>query len=118
MYSKQHYVIKLSVTCEGRWFSPGTTVSFTDKTDRHDITAILLKVALNTITITFNLLATHYRVVVFNINSTQYFHSKCTFPQIQNKSGTLHEINKYLNNDVAVSSKMIFNSVLLLVFTC
>jgi len=31
------------------WFSPGTPVSFTNKTDRHDITAILLKVALNTI---------------------------------------------------------------------
>jgi hypothetical protein len=34
------------------WFSPGTTVSFTNKTDRHDITVILLKVALNTIAIT------------------------------------------------------------------
>ena len=33
----------------GRWFSPGTPVSSTNKTDRHDITEILLKVALNTI---------------------------------------------------------------------
>jgi hypothetical protein len=32
----------------GRWFSPGTPVSSTNKTDRHDITEILLKVALNT----------------------------------------------------------------------
>ena len=32
-----------------RWFSPGTPVSFTNKTDRHDITEILLKVMLNTI---------------------------------------------------------------------
>jgi hypothetical protein len=43
------------VTC-GRtvvWFSPGTPVSFTNKTDRHDITEILLKVALNTIKKTF-----------------------------------------------------------------
>jgi hypothetical protein len=31
------------------WFSPGTPVSSTNKTDRHDITKILLKVALNTI---------------------------------------------------------------------
>jgi hypothetical protein len=30
----------------GRWFSPGTPVSSTNKTDRHDITEILLKVAL------------------------------------------------------------------------
>jgi mannose-6-phosphate isomerase-like protein (cupin superfamily) len=34
----------------GRWFSPGTTVSCTNKTDRHDITEILLKMALNIIT--------------------------------------------------------------------
>ena len=38
----------------GQWFSPGTLVSSTNKTDRYDITKILLKVALNTITITFN----------------------------------------------------------------
>jgi hypothetical protein len=30
-------------------FSPGTSVFSTNKTDRHDITEILLKVALNTI---------------------------------------------------------------------
>ena len=33
----------------GRWFSPGPRVSFTNKTDCHDITKILFKVALNTI---------------------------------------------------------------------
>ena len=38
----------------GRWFSPDTPVSSTDKTDHHDITEILLKVALNTITLTLN----------------------------------------------------------------
>ena len=32
----------------GRWFSPGTPVSPTTKTGRHDIAEILLKVALNT----------------------------------------------------------------------
>jgi hypothetical protein len=30
------------------WFSPGPPVSSTNKTDRHDITEILLKVALST----------------------------------------------------------------------
>jgi hypothetical protein len=35
----------------GWWFSPGTAVSFTNKTDRHDITEILLKVALNATTL-------------------------------------------------------------------
>ena len=38
----------------GRWFSPGTLVSSTNKTDPHDITEILLKVALKTITLTPN----------------------------------------------------------------
>ena len=33
----------------GRWFSPATPVSSTNKTDRHDITEILLKVPLNDI---------------------------------------------------------------------
>ena len=33
----------------GRWFSSGTPVFSTNKADHHDITRILLKVALNTI---------------------------------------------------------------------
>ena len=37
----------------GLWFSPGTPVSSTNKTDHH-IAEILLKVALNTITINLN----------------------------------------------------------------
>jgi hypothetical protein len=35
----------------GLWFSLGIPVSSTNKTDHHDITEILLKVALNTITL-------------------------------------------------------------------
>jgi hypothetical protein len=45
VYSIQYYVISLSVTCDR------SVVSSTNKTDRHDITEILLKVALNTITL-------------------------------------------------------------------
>jgi len=33
----------------GLWFLPGTPVYSTNKTDSHDITEILLKMALNTI---------------------------------------------------------------------
>jgi hypothetical protein len=44
VYSIQQYVIKT-----GLFFSPGTPVSATNKTDCHDITEILLKVALSTI---------------------------------------------------------------------
>jgi hypothetical protein len=46
MYSIQLYVIKFV-----SGFLPGTQVSSTNKTDHHDITEILLKVALNTISI-------------------------------------------------------------------
>ena len=46
----QYYVTQGDYTIvAGRWFSPGTPVSSINKTDRHDITEILLKVALNTI---------------------------------------------------------------------
>jgi hypothetical protein len=41
----------------GRWFSPNTLDSSTNKTDRHDIAEILLKVALNITTTTIILCA-------------------------------------------------------------
>jgi len=47
VYSIQHYEIK--TLGAGWWFSQGTPISSTNKTDRHDMTEILLKVALNTI---------------------------------------------------------------------
>jgi hypothetical protein len=52
--SIKHYVKKFvsDLRQAGRWFSPGTPVSSTNKTSHHDITEIRLKVALNTITIT------------------------------------------------------------------
>ena len=56
----------------GRWFSPGSPISSTNKTDRHDITEILLKVALNTIkqTITEIDLFLFFQIVKnFNIKS-------------------------------------------------
>jgi hypothetical protein len=37
-----------------RWFSPGTPVSSTNKNNRHNIAEILLKVALNTTTLTLH----------------------------------------------------------------
>jgi len=46
----QHYVIKfVSDLRQVGGFFPGPPVSFTNETDRHDKTAILLKLALNTI---------------------------------------------------------------------
>jgi hypothetical protein len=40
----------------GRWFFPGTPISSTNKTERHGKIEILLKVALNTITLTLTIL--------------------------------------------------------------
>ena len=49
-YSIQHYVIKfVSYLLTDRWFSPGTPVSYTNKTDSNDITERMVKVALNII---------------------------------------------------------------------
>ena len=53
------------------WFSPGTLVSSTNKTDCHDITEILLKVALNTIKPTIYLKQNEFQNV---INIYNYFY--------------------------------------------
>jgi hypothetical protein len=58
----------------GRWFSPGTPVSSTNETDRHDITEISLKVALNTIALTLAQMANQGAVcphISFSIIITQ-----------------------------------------------
>jgi hypothetical protein len=46
----------------GQWFSSGTPVSSTNKTDHHDITEISLKVALDTIAIAPKLLQPLHQV--------------------------------------------------------
>jgi hypothetical protein len=57
MYSVSQLPIQVAYThnnthspiTTGRWFSPGTLVSSTNKINHHDIAEILLKVVLNTI---------------------------------------------------------------------
>ena len=56
VYSIQHNVIKFVSNLwhiAGRWFSEGTLVSSTNKTDHYAITEMSLKVALNIITSPF-----------------------------------------------------------------
>ena len=47
VYSIQHYVIVCQGLAAGMSFSPGTPVSLTNETDRHNTAEILLKVALS-----------------------------------------------------------------------
>jgi hypothetical protein len=58
-----------------QWFSQGTPVSSTNKTDRNDITEILLKVELNTIDQTKPLMF-YYHGDVIIINGTQKTYGK------------------------------------------
>ena len=56
-YGRDYMVVAFTTTCAivtGQWFSLGTLVSLTNEIDRHDITEILLKVALNTINQTYS----------------------------------------------------------------
>ena len=56
----------------GRWFSPGTLVSFTNKTDSHDITEILLKVVLNTINLTLKTVMLILPILKFSLWNASY----------------------------------------------
>ena len=47
--------MSIKINAAGWWFSPGIPVFSTNKTCHHDITEILLKVALNTITLKINM---------------------------------------------------------------
>ena len=70
VYSIQHYVIKFFTNLRQVGFSLGTMVSFTNKTDFNDITEILLKVVLNTITLIPNSQKSSSGILVFSNNKT------------------------------------------------
>jgi hypothetical protein len=64
----------------GQWFSPGTPVSSTTKTDRHDIAEILLKVALNTIATWLTVLKTRTLIKQIKRNTVGVlWHSRMKF---------------------------------------
>ena len=78
----------------GAWFSPGTSVSFTNKSDRHGIAEIVLKVAaLNTIVLIPYRLDLFYNIscilaTIYNEGTKQpfgsmgknYYTNKCSWP--------------------------------------
>jgi hypothetical protein len=61
----------------GQWFFPGTLLSSTNKADCHNITEIMLKVALNTITLALHISPFIY-VILFLYPFT-YNHFHCDF---------------------------------------
>ena len=74
-----------------RWFSPGTPISFTNKPDRHDIAEILLKVVLNTITLT-------YLKHTFSISPSTYI-APCLYVIamiIDRKAGCSNKVSRYI----------------------
>jgi hypothetical protein len=58
----------LSVTCDSSVVFSGTPVSSTNETDRHDITEILLKVALISIGLTVTLFFNQFRQFWYILN--------------------------------------------------
>ena len=65
-FNTQYNILWLAT---GRWFSPGTPVSSTNKTDRHDIAEILLKVALKTTTVSSNTMSMSIRFLIKEIST-------------------------------------------------
>jgi hypothetical protein len=65
----------------GQWFSLGTLVSSANKTNRHDITEILLKMVLNTITLTLEMLSrqTNHHIILYWVHSTWVGFELATF---------------------------------------
>jgi hypothetical protein len=59
----------------GRWLSLGTPISSTNKTYLHDITEILLKVVLNTITLILNQIGREQ--LPLHRNSVSHFAGEC-----------------------------------------
>jgi hypothetical protein len=71
--SVQHYVIKLSVICNRSVVFTRSLVSSTNKTDRHDIAEILLKVTLNTIKLSQTNNIEGNKAKMYEITSMQHF---------------------------------------------
>jgi hypothetical protein len=77
----------------GWWFSPGIPVSSTNKTDRHDKTEILLKVALNTITLSRKQIISFQLENFFHVNLFIVYHF-ATYFFLQKLDGRFLPVNQ------------------------
>ena len=82
-----YYVINFVSDLWQVWFSPGTLVPSNNNTDLHCITEILLKVALNTITLTRTLLNKISPVIAILI----HFYSRSKYPNFDYCLSLSHE---------------------------
>ena len=85
-----------------RWFSPGTPVSSINKTNRHDITEILLKVALNPIPLFPLALPPLFYIYIYNLPlilrvlvSISKFPVSSTFPLCTTSTKTLNTFSEF-----------------------
>jgi hypothetical protein len=84
----------------GRWFSPDTQVSSTNETNRHDITEILLTVALNTVTLTLNLSCCIYIVCLSKCDRTEVEFASLSPLKLQVQFPNLARCTRYSCNIV------------------
>jgi len=121
-----HYVIKfVSDLRQVGGFPRGTPASFTNKTDRHDITEILLKLVINTLTLTITCYcnrAIHYFLPLNyswcpTRNNISTFVSRFTFLLLigldKFKNRLLRRHQCYRENSLCASPHLIF-----LYYTC
>jgi hypothetical protein len=90
----------------GWWFSPDTLVSSTNKTDHHDIAEILLKVALNTLTLTLNLVINEKKYCCLWLESTAIW----TYLRNQYKINVVFELLSKLEL-IIVSENVLFGMI-------
>ena len=75
----------------GWWSSPGTPVSSIKKTDRHDITEILLKVTLNILPLSLYYAS---RLICSQI-CNYYFSILCMYPYLSKRGTTFSDILQF-----------------------
>jgi hypothetical protein len=91
------YCIFCQWLATGRWFSPGTRIPSTNKTYHHDITEILLKVALTTIVITTNPFFLITGLWIADLSITQLFLQSVKEKERGLVSGVQNSLNQLMD---------------------
>jgi hypothetical protein len=130
---EERYIVSQKI---GKWkslVSPGTPVSSTNKTNHHNITELLLKVALNTINLKLNLdfnichwFCTRYMIIFSSVFQDRY--PKLTYDRLFRKeygfNNKLHRDDRehaksrglLVNDEVGINNKLILNCLPLYIY--